>query len=232
MQNDIENDIWEYILKLAVIENSLNEIKDYPTEAEINKVVIPEQYERKMRRLITRYRNRDTSLNAIRHLKKIVAIIIILLGISFAFLLQFKEVRAACKKVIMQFYEKYIQVNYTIDLSDEEIDIEFGYIPEHFYMTEKMTNNWRISVQYENDINDTINLLFSRQMHTLQLDIEHYNIEDLQITNEIQGKLFLSLDAQFCNYIIYDDEDGYYILESSLSEDEMIEIVKNIKIVK
>lgn len=32
MYKDLENEIWESLLKAAVIENSLNEIKDYPSE--------------------------------------------------------------------------------------------------------------------------------------------------------------------------------------------------------
>lgn len=231
MQNDIESNIWECLLKSAVIENSLNEIRDYPKE-EIDKLVIPEQYDRKMLRLVKQSKFKDIRNTVFRYLKRMVAIIIILLGVSFAVFLQFEEVRAACKRAIIQFYEKFIQVDYMVTLSDENVDLELGYIPDGFYLAEKSVNDWRISLRYENDAGDIIDIFFSKQMHTLQLDIEHYNIEDVQIINGIQGKLFVSLDSQFNNYIIFDDEEGYYVLESSLATDEMIKIVKNIKILK
>ena len=170
MQNDIESNIWECLLKSAVIENSLNEIRGYPQE-EIDKLVIPEQYDRKMLRLVKQSKFKDIRNTVFRYLKRMVAIIIILLGVSFAVFLQFEEVRAACKRAIIQFYEKFIQVDYMVTLSDENVDLELGYIP-------------------------------------------------------------VSLDSQFNNYIIFDDEEGYYVLESSLATDEMIKIVKNIKILK
>lgn len=58
MQNDIESNIWECLLKSAVIENSLNEIRGYPQE-EIDKLVIPEQYDRKMLRLVKQSKFKD-----------------------------------------------------------------------------------------------------------------------------------------------------------------------------
>ena len=232
MNKEIKNDIWEVLLKSAVIEVGLNELEGYPPENEINQIIIPERYERKMSRLIRRYKNHDTRLMIFRNLKIAVTVFIILLGISFGILLQFEEVRAVCKKVIMEFYEKYIQVEYTADLSAKEVDVEMEYIPEGFRETEKIYNGWRILLQYENNMGDTIYLIYSKQMHTLQIDAEHYSIEEIRIAENVQGQFFESSDKQFRNYILYDDEEGYFVLESTLPKDEMIKIAKKIKIIK
>ena len=232
MNKEIGNDIWEVLLKSAVIEIGLNELEGYPSESEINQIIIPEQYDRKMLKLIRGYKNRGIRVIVLKNLKIAVMVFIILLGLSFALLLQFEEVRAACKKVIMQFYEKYIQVEYTEDLSAKEVDVEMEYIPEGFVATEKVSNNWRISLQYENSVGDMVYLIFSKQMHTLHIDVEHYGIEDIQVTENAKGQFFESFDKQFSNYIVYDDEEGYYVLESTLPKDEMIKIAKNIKIIK
>ena len=232
MNKETENDIWEILLKSAVIESGLNELKTYPPENEISKIIIPEQYDRKMMKLIRRYKNRDIRVMIFRDLKVAVTIFIIFLGISFGFLLQFEEVRAACKKVIMQFYEKYIQVEYREDVSEEEVDIDMEYIPEGFWETEKISNSWRVSLQYENNMGETIYLIYSTQMHTLQIDAEHYSIEDIRIERNVEGKFFESSDKQFRNYILYDDEEGYYVLESTLPKADMIKIAKNINIIK
>ncbi|MCI9536613.1 MAG: hypothetical protein HFG53_17845 [Lachnospiraceae bacterium] len=45
MYKDLEDELWESLLKAAVIENSQNEIKDCPSEQEINRIVLPEHYE-------------------------------------------------------------------------------------------------------------------------------------------------------------------------------------------
>ena len=47
MINDFENEIWESLLRAAVIKNSLDELEDYPSE-EIEKTVLPDHYDQKM----------------------------------------------------------------------------------------------------------------------------------------------------------------------------------------
>jgi len=54
MYNEFEDEIWESFLKAAVIENSLNEIKDYPSEQEINGISLPVHYDLRMRKVIKR----------------------------------------------------------------------------------------------------------------------------------------------------------------------------------
>ena len=49
------NDIWEAMLKAAVLENSYNLVKDYPSVEEINKMKLPRQYEMKMHKVIRHY---------------------------------------------------------------------------------------------------------------------------------------------------------------------------------
>ena len=52
MNKEFEDEIWESFLKAAVIENSQNENRDYPSEQELKKIHIPEHYDLKIRRLI------------------------------------------------------------------------------------------------------------------------------------------------------------------------------------
>lgn len=54
------NDIWEAMLKAAVLENSYNLVKDYPSVEEINKMKLPRQYEMKMHKVIRHYQKKTT----------------------------------------------------------------------------------------------------------------------------------------------------------------------------
>lgn len=49
-------------------------------------------------------------------------------GIMFTILLQFDEVRASCKNVVIQIYERFIQYDFNSSDGDKEI-IEVGFVP-------------------------------------------------------------------------------------------------------
>lgn len=55
------NDIWEAMLKAAVLENSYNLVKDYSSVEEINKMKLPRQYEMKMHKVIRHYQKKNKS---------------------------------------------------------------------------------------------------------------------------------------------------------------------------
>ena len=69
-----EDEIWEAFLKSAVIENSLNEIKDYPSESEINNIVLPEHYDLRIRKIIKRCRIHKNAELSYRYGKRIASI--------------------------------------------------------------------------------------------------------------------------------------------------------------
>ena len=94
MINDFENEIWESLLRAAVIKNSLDELEDYPSE-EIEKTVLPDHYDQKIRRLIQRLYYKNAVRASFFYVRKIAALLFILMGISFVFLLHFQYVKAA-----------------------------------------------------------------------------------------------------------------------------------------
>lgn len=93
MYNNLNDEIWESLLKAAVEENCLNQIKDYPPIDEINKIILPKHYDLIMRRLIKRYRFQSKAKAILKSSRKVASWIIIAMGISFALLLQSDEVR-------------------------------------------------------------------------------------------------------------------------------------------
>jgi len=121
------NDTWfEVLLKAAVIQNSLNEIEQYPPQEEMHKLQISDACDHKIRKMIKRFCRRQRFSKARRIMKKTVAIIFMTIGISFIALLQFKEVRAACYNILVQITSKYIQFDY--NAPDEELEpINIGY---------------------------------------------------------------------------------------------------------
>lgn len=108
MYNEFEDEIWESLLKAAVMENSLNEIKGYSTEQKINSMILPEPYDLRMRKIIRCCRYHENAETSLRYGKKAASIVLLIMGISFAALLSFEEVRAAYQNVIIHIYMRNI----------------------------------------------------------------------------------------------------------------------------
>ena len=179
MYQDLEDEIWESLLKAAVIENSQNEIKDYPPEQEISRIVLPEHYELRMRRILKYCRYRNHIKLSLRYGKKIASVIFLIMGVSFSLFLSFDEVRAACEAVIIEIYDRYIRYSYTSDLSLENTPISFGYVPEGYSMVEASFNGIDSFITYQNAHDDSIMLGFDVQKFTVLIDNEHYTISNV-----------------------------------------------------
>lgn len=227
MYNNLNDEIWESLLKAAVEENCLNQIKDYPPIDEINKIILPKHYDLIMRRLIKRYRFQSKAKAILKSSRKVASWIIIAMGISFALLLQSDEVRAACRNVITYVYEKYIRFDYEPTSNNEAVPVEFGFLPEGFHMAQSFSNEREAYVKFENDIGETIKLSYYFQNRTPQVDNEHYLISEISI-GHYSGTFFESQNSAYDNCIVWNTENRYYFLQSSLDKDILIKIAENI----
>ena len=228
MYNNLNDEIWEYLLKAAVEESCLNQIKDYPSIDEINKIDLPEHYDRTIRRIIRRCRFHSMKKDILKSSKKIASLAIIVMGISFVFMLQFDEVRAACRNVIIYVYEKFIRFDYEPTSNDEIVPFEFGFLPEGFYMVETTSNERETYIRFEDDNGEIIEFSCFTQNRTMQIDKEHYNVSHINIGDYV-GTFFESQRSNYDNYIVWDTESRYCVLLSSLNKDLLIKIAENIK---
>jgi len=225
---NFEDEIWESFLKAAVIENSLNEVKDYPSEKEINSIVLPAHYDLRMRKVIKRCRYRKNVGIFLQYGRKIASIILLIMGISFSALLSSEEVRAACWNVIVYIYDKYVQFDFLSNDLESVDNLECTYLPDGYYLFESKKNEYELYLKYKNASEDTIELFVYFYNSTTYIDNEHYSVSDIQI-NEGQGKFFESTDASFRNYVIWHTDQGDFRLLSSLEKDIMIKIAENVK---
>jgi hypothetical protein len=226
---EFEHDIWESVLKVAVIENSLKETEDYPVRKELNTIQLPKHYDLTMRKLVKRYSYRQKINLIIKYSKKVASIAIIIMGIGFACLLSLTEFRAACQNVVTHIYEKYIQFDFTPDNNTEtQGELELNYLPQGYSLSESSVNEYKTLLKYENNLGDIIELRYYSQNVSMYIDNEHYIVSDVKV-NGYAGKFFASQDAEFENYVTWYNEQGYFCLSSTLQEETMIKIAENIK---
>ena len=221
------NDEWfEVLLKAAVIQNSLNEIEQYPPQEEIDKLQISDACDYKIRKMIKRFCCRQRFSKAWRIMKKTVAVIFITVGISFIALLQFKEVRAACYDILVRITSKYIQFDY--NASDEELEpISIGYIPEGFCKVKEFNDINMYYIAYENEKGERLSLDCYKSGSS-SLDNEHHVITDVTI-NGSPGQYFSTTDERFQNMLIWYNDKGFFTIVTSLDKDEILKIAENVK---
>ena len=227
MRNNFEYEIWESLLKAAVIKNSLDELENYSPE-EISKTTLPAHYDQKMQRLVQRLHYKNAIRNSLFYVKKIVVLLFILMGISFLFLLHFDEVRATCHDVITYIYENYILFQHEADLGEELTSVKLGYIPEGFSLSEETLSESGYDAVYSNSQGDMLFFESTPYKHISQADNEHYDIYEVKI-GHYTGQFFNSTDERFPNILYWQNETEYYCLEAPLPEDEIKKIAENIK---
>lgn len=223
-----QEDILESMLKSAVIENSLEELEDYPPDSELDQIQIPKELDKHMYRIIKRHTFKEKAKKVLQSIRKGVSAAMIILGISFAFLLCSQDIRAACLDVIVRIYEKYIE----FDASGTEVSgtvrlLEFDYIPDGYRLDITDYNGFMTRYKYTNDVGDEICLYFGEKFDIFQMDNENYDIVDTTIGNS-NGKIFISKNKTFPNTILWNNELGYFKLTSTLDYEVMKKIAENI----
>ena len=71
-----------------------------------------------------------------------------------------EDVRAACRNVIVNIYEKYIQFDYVSSNSETVEDLECTYLPDGYYLFESKKDEYGLQLKYKNGSEVRLNYLF------------------------------------------------------------------------
>lgn len=221
-------DSLESLIRAAVIENSLRELDSYPDEAELDKLVISERCDRRIKRTVKNLRFKEAVFKSLRCAGRTAAILVVLFAGCFAFLMQFEEVRAACHDAVVEIFERYFEYDFKLDENDNDAELELGYVPAGYYLVERVSEDFSFCLKYKNDQNDILTFRYTVKSRTAHTDNEHYKISDIEI-NGMGGKFFEAENTAFDNYLIWFNEESQYTLKASLPEEEMKRIAKSIR---
>lgn len=226
MQDNFE-DIWDAMIKMAVIENSYNEIKDYPPIKVINQIEIPKRYNAKMNKIVRRYQKKAKIRKSVKYVWRVASLLLIVMGIIFIFILQFEDVRASCKNVVVHVYEKFVQYDFKSLDSSEKL-FEVGFVPEKYHLEIAESNNDGMNITYEDNSGNKIKIFYFNNNRTIYLDNEHYRISDIQI-NSVVGEFFEANTPGFDNYITWRTDKGCFYITSRMNKATMKKIAESIK---
>lgn len=167
MNEILKNELFEALIKTAVIQNAYEENNNILSEAQSQNIPFPSDYEKNLSIFIKKYTRHEKHKSLLFYGRKIASIILIIIGITFAGLLCFEDVRAACKSVIITFYESYIQFDYTNDTNAHLENLSLQYIPEGFELIQSYSDEWELYIEYQNANDETIEILYLKEEQAL-----------------------------------------------------------------
>ncbi|MDO4267416.1 MAG: DUF4367 domain-containing protein [Eubacteriales bacterium] len=228
--NKSNTELWDSVLKEAVLQNSLEETEMIVNGANINPLILPEGYDRHMRRLVSHLDHPFSLFQYCRiYTRKAAAVILIITGVALTVLFQNTEVRAACRNLIIQFYHKYIQYDLTPDYNVQEVppSIVPEYLPPGFCLADIHSDPGYFRAIYKNDSEEEIRLNYIASAGTIHIDNEHYMVYDMQIGN-YNGLFFQAQSPDYMNQLTWNTEDGIFRLASTQNADIMKKIAESI----
>lgn len=225
MNNRVDDEVFESLLKAAVIQNSLNEIDSYPPQQELEKITISTDCDRRIRRMIKSYWLKKRISKGLKVTQRIASVVAIIFGITFITLLQFKEVRAACYNIFIQITEKYIRFEYTS--TQEKKTIKVTYIPAGYSEVERVETETDCILIFQNNKDERLSIFYFTESD-VNLDNEHYSIAEVTVNGQ-EGKYFSSTDSRFANMLVWYTDEGYFLIEANFDKGELMKIANNIK---
>lgn len=227
MNNTLKNELWEALIKTAVTQYNYDENCSIPAEKQLESLDLPIHYEKKLNRFIKKYSKQKKYNHVLFFIEKIAVVMLIIVSITFIGLLQFEEIRAACYNVFTEIHEKYIQMDFIPDISENDSSAKLKYLPDGFYLAQALSDDYQSYQKYENSSGDIIELFVFYQKRTIYVDNENYDISDIMINNDT-GKFFESKNSNNMNYAVWNTNTEYFRLYSSLSKDMIIKLAENV----
>lgn len=232
---ELNNSQFEALLKEAVCEYHIEELKAIPSNRELKATytLSPEFY-RKMDKILIAQEKVMRKYNIIRILKY-AAIIVLMIG---TLALTNSDVRAKIKEIFFEMFDEYAVMTFNNDgenviTSLEDLDFELGYVPDGFELVDEIKAHNMVRLYYNNneDIMLYINFyLISNTDNQLHTDNKELVYEKLTINDKFEGYFRSSDDNDKENSLIYYNNNlGVSInITANLCKEELIEVAENI----
>lgn len=227
--NISEEELFERMLKAAVIERCEKEIETYPPEEEILKTEISKKAARKARRTMNWFYLRSILSSGYKVGKRratiAISTIVIAVGIFF---LQSKEAEGSILTFIIEVCKEYLGFNKYYGDSFSEQEYEPGYLPKGYSKFSENETEYYLRKTYKNQDGESIVItVIPIGANTHNTDNEDYEISDCDI-NGFYGRVFINkLGGE--NKLIWSTTDAEIFIRAPLSKKELIKIAKKFK---
>lgn len=224
-KKELQDELFESLLKAAVIENALEEMDEWiDDETIVKEIEVPKSYDDRVMKTYHKMIKKQTVKKWNNYSKKVAIIFLVVVSGVFGLLLQSDKVRAACYQVIVEFCDKYVGFDFN-SFSESPKKITVGYIPEGYVEIENKTDEFKVFILYQNEMRKEIVLQYFFHSPNITIDNEHYIITTYDDDSKY---FFLSQDENFPNVLLWYNNTGCYMIEGDIPKEELFKIQKNI----
>lgn len=221
----------EAMLHLAAVELDELEYQEFKKLEQKKELEKPgEKLTEKLQSMMNKEKKADNFLNFRKNLSKVAVIIMMsfsLLSMSF---LSASAVRESVADVILEWYDGFTRIfMINEDIETTIGDVEFGYIPDGFYMTLNDEESARMKNFDFKDNNEkfiNVHLSLSKNTNALNNDNDRLNYHSI-IIDEISG---LWMENNNYNQMIISTDGITYNIAGDITLAEIIKIYKNLKL--
>ena len=226
----LDNDIFETMMKNALIERYSNEVDSLMTEPEEK---FSEPLERKAEKIIRKVGIYEQAKNIGKIAAKSFSVALIVLGISFAFLLTQPKVYAAVRDVVRTVFADYDSYSSNIgsfNMDDKTFDnsIVPSYIPEGYKLRQAFYGDFNVDLIYNNADDMDIQYGYGTKDGTkFSINNERIEFSERQI-NGITYYVYKAISPDDYNTVIFYYDEYIFMIDSQLSIEEIVKIAESV----
>lgn len=227
----LNNDMFEAMMKCALIERYTGEVDRLKTESANE--LFSESLDKKVRRIICKVGRKKQLINVGKLTAKSLAIILMILGVTFGIMLTQPKVYAAVLDVVRTVFEDHDSYSNNIgssDMDDKTFDnsIVPSYIPEGYKLRQAFYGDYNTDLIYDNK--DDVDIQYSygiKDGTEISVNNERVEFSERQI-NGITYYIYRATIPDDYNTVIWSKDDYSFVLESQLSIDEIVKIAESV----
>jgi hypothetical protein len=224
--NQNENPFGEAMLRQAFIEYHRRELAALPPEAELAKLhTFSSGHEVRMKALLAKADRRVFWHKAVRVSRRVAAVVLIAVTLLFGLLLTHPEVQAAVQKVFVEWYDTFTRFAFPdTQVIAPDVEWQLAYVPEGFEQSFYAYSNGDTEIEYQNLEGEFIRLqVLPTIQASFSVDNENSNYTVKQV-DDVEYQVFSASSDEYVSRILW-DKDGYaFMLTSTLTTQEIMEI--------
>lgn len=228
-------DKYDYLIAMATLDAKNNDVEMFEN-LDTSDVVLSDQVVRKINRLIkTSHRNPDKHITKVQMvLSRVALIVLVVISMMFTAMMSVSAIRNVVWNVIVEWYDKYISVDYETDdsVSPPTIIEEIRkptLLPLGFEEDVVFDDKWSYFVEYY--VGDDLCLVFRQSLidtHNTYIDSEASAIENVLIGG-FDGLLLTYEKNTDINIVWNDGEYRYTLTGYDIDSETLIMIAESVK---
>jgi len=221
--------LWDSLLTEVLIEDCKNELAELEASAEPH--TFSSGFEKRIQKIRHSVSRKETAIGIAAFVRKASVTAAAIAGILFMIFLTQPQVYAAVEDVVRSIFETHDKYVYQGEPADGTFDENkrLGYVPNGYELRSIVYGKSIAYLTYENADDETIDFNYGfADKSSISIDNERHNYERLEHNGQTYY-VYVAIEENDQNAIIWYNGDYVYSISSQLSEDEIIKIAENVK---